>query len=78
MRSAPITLDQPMREDQRRAAGRQAVDRLLDHRLVLGVDRGERLVEDQDRRVAQQGAGDRQTLALAAESSTPRSPIIVA
>ncbi len=38
----------------------------MDHRLVFGVDRGERLVEDQDRRVAQQGAGDRQALALAA------------
>ncbi len=57
---------QPMREDQRRATGRQTVDRLLNRRLVFRVDRGESLVEDQDRRVAQQGAGDRQALALAA------------
>ncbi len=60
---------QPMRQDQRGAAGREAVDRLLDHRLVLGVDRRQRLVEDQDRRVAEQGAGDRQTLALAARQA---------
>jgi len=57
---------QPVRQDQRRAAPRETIDRLLDHRLVLGVDRGQCLVEDQDRRVAQQGAGDRQPLALAA------------
>ena len=57
---------QAMRQDQGRAPGRQAVDRLLDHRLVFGIDRGQRLVEDQDRRIAQQGAGDRQPLALTA------------
>ena len=57
---------QPVRQDEGRASGREAVDRLLDHRLVFGVDRGQCLVEDQDRRVAQQGAGDRQSLALAA------------
>ena len=44
----------------------QAVERLLDHRLVLGVDRRQRLVEHQDRRVAQQRAGDGDALALAA------------
>ena len=57
---------QPMRKDQGRAAGRQAVDRLLDHRLVFGIDGRQCLVEDQDRRIAQQGAGDRQPLALTA------------
>ncbi len=40
---------QPVRQDQRRAAPRETIDRLLDHRLVLGVDRGQCLVEDQDR-----------------------------
>ena len=55
-----------MGEDQRRAALHQPVERLLDHRLVFGVDRGQRLVEHQDRRVAQQGAGDGDALALAA------------
>ena len=57
---------QAMREDQRRAALHEPVERLLDHRLVLGVHRRERLVEHQDRRVAQQRAGDGDALALAA------------
>ena len=39
---------------------------LLDHRLVLGIDRGQRLVQHQDRRIAQHGAGDRDALALPA------------
>ena len=62
---------QPVRQDQRRAPGRQPVERLLDHRLVLGVDRGQRLVEDQDRRIAQQRPCDRQPLALAARQQHP-------
>ena len=43
-----------------------AADRLLD--LVLGgaVDRAGRVVEDQDARVGQQRAGDREPLALPA------------
>ena len=57
---------QPVRQDQGRAPLRQPVERLLDHRLVLGIDRGQRLVEDQDRRIAQQRPRDRQTLALSA------------
>ena len=55
-----------MRQDQRGASVHQPVERLLDHRLVLGVDRGQRLVQHQDRRVAQQRAGDGDALALAA------------
>ncbi|MDT4855897.1 hypothetical protein FQZ97_902700 [compost metagenome] len=57
---------QPVRQDQRRAAGHQPVERLLDERFVFGVDRGQRFVQDQDGGVAQQGAGDRHALALAA------------
>ena len=57
---------QAMGEDQRRAALHQPVERLLDHRLVLGIDGRQRLVEHQDRRVAQQRAGDGDALALAA------------
>ena len=57
---------QPVREDQGRASSRQAVDRLLNHRLVLRVHRGKRFVENEDRRVPQQRTGDRQALALAA------------
>ena len=38
---------------------------------VLRVDRGQRLVEDQDRRIAQQGAGDRQPLPLSSRQVHP-------
>jgi hypothetical protein len=44
----------------------QPVERFLDHRLILRIDRRERLVQYQDRRVAQEGAGDGDALALAA------------
>ncbi len=57
---------QPVRQNQRRAALRQPVEPPLDDRLVLGIDRRQRLVENENRRIAQQGAGDRQPLALAA------------
>ena len=56
---------QTMSEDQRRAALHQAVQGLLDHRLVFRINRGQRLVQHQDRRIAQQGPGDGDTLALA-------------
>ena len=46
--------------------GDQAVHRLLDLALGLGVDRAGRLVEDQDARIVQQGARDGDPLALAA------------
>jgi hypothetical protein len=68
---------QAMGEDQGGAALHQPVERLLDHRLVLGIDGAQRLVEHQDRRVAQQRAGDRQPLALAAgelDALSRRSP----
>ena len=44
----------------------QPLQRLLHQRLAFGVERRGRLVEQQDRRVAQDGAGDRDALALAA------------
>ena len=44
----------------------QAVERLLDGALGLGVQRAGRLVEHQHPRVAQQRAGDRDALLLAA------------
>ena len=40
--------------------------RLLDRRLGAAVERAGRLVEDQDRRVLEQGAGDGDALLLAA------------
>ncbi len=44
----------------------QAVERLLHGALGLGVERARRLVEDEHRRVAQDRAGDRDALLLAA------------
>ena len=62
---------QSMRHDQRRAALHQAVQRCLDRGLVLGVDAGERLVQDQHRRIAQQCSGNRDPLTFAARESMP-------
>ena len=44
----------------------QAVELLLDRRLDLRVERAGRLVEDQDRRVLEEEAGDGDALPLAA------------
>ncbi|KAG0742650.1 hypothetical protein G6F24_016440 [Rhizopus arrhizus] len=57
---------QPVSQDQRRAARHQAVQRLLDQRLVFGIYRRQRFVQEQDGRIAQQRAGNRHALALAA------------
>ena len=64
---------QPVGEDQGRAAGHEPVERRLDDGLALRVDRREGLVEDQHRRIAQQGPRDRDALALAARQ--PDSPL---
>ena len=45
---------------------RHAVERVLDFLLGVGVERRGRLVEHQDRRVLQDGAGDGDALLLAA------------
>ena len=58
-------------DDDRRAAARDAVERLLDRRLGAAVERAGRFVEDQDRRVLEQGAGDRDALLLAARKLEP-------
>ena len=57
---------QPVGDRQRRAAFRELVERGLDGSLGLGVEGARRLVEDQDRRVAQDRARDRDSLLLAA------------
>ena len=57
---------QAVGDQERRAAGHQPLQRLLHLRLALGVERAGRLVEQQDRRVLQEGAGDGDPLALAA------------
>ena len=55
-----------VRDDERGAPLHQALERGLHQRLALGVERGGGLVEQQQRRVAQDRARDRDALALAA------------
>ena len=57
---------QPMRDHDRRPARHQRPERVLNERLALGVERARGLVEDQDRRVLQDRARDRDALALSA------------
>ena len=57
---------EPVRDHQRGAALHQPLERRLHQRLALGVERRGRLVEQQERRVAQDRARDRDALALAA------------
>jgi hypothetical protein len=57
---------QAVRDGERGAVGRQGVDGLLDGVLGAGVQGAGRLVEDEDRRVAQDRAGDGQALLLTA------------
>jgi hypothetical protein len=56
---------QPVRDGDRRAPSYDLRDRLADLRLGPRVQRAGRLVEYEDRRVAQQRARDREALTLA-------------
>ena len=62
---------EPVRQDQRRAALHEAVERLLDYRFIVGIDGGKGLVQHQDRRIAKHGAGNRDPLALPARKLDP-------
>jgi hypothetical protein len=53
-------------DDQRGTGGHQPVERILDQPLAFGIQRRGGFVEQQNRRVAQQGAGDGHALALTA------------
>ncbi len=64
---------EPVGADQRGPALHQAVERRLDGGLALRVDGRERLVEDEDRRVTEERAGDGDALALAA--GEPHAPL---
>ena len=66
MRSALQDRGQAVGDDQGGAALHGLVQGALDQALVLGVQGAGGLVQQQDRRVADQGAGDGQALALAA------------
>ena len=75
MRSASATVD-------RRCATtsvvrpRQPPER-LDQLLILGVDAARWLVQEENRRVFQEGSGDGQTLAFATRQAQARSPTMV-
>ena len=58
-----------VRDDDRRAAAHRRFERGLDHPLAFGVERARRLVEQQQRRVLQHRARDRDALALAAREA---------
>ena len=62
---------QAVGEDEGGAAHHQAFERVLDDRFVLRVDRAQRLVQHQDGRIAENGAGDRDPLALTAGEPHP-------
>ena len=64
MRSRVDHRRQPMRDHERGAAFHDLVERALHQRLALGIEGAGRLVEQQDRRVAQHRAGDRNSLPL--------------
>jgi len=59
------------------APGHQPFERRANFFFRFAVERGRGLVENEQRRVLQEGAGDGDALALAPESLTPRSPTIV-
>ena len=55
-----------MGDDEGGAALAQGVERAFDLGFGLGIERARRFVQDQDRRVFQDGAGDGDALAFAA------------
>ena len=60
-----------MGDHEHRPAGAHALDRRGDDRHALGVEVGGRLVEDDERRVAQEGAGEPDPPALAGRERAP-------
>ena len=62
---------QPVGDGDDRPPFHQAVELLLDRRLDLRVERAGRLVEDEDRRILEEEAGDGDALALAAGELHP-------
>ena len=55
-----------VRQNERGTSGHEPIDRVLNDCFVLGIDRGQRLVENENRRVAKERPRDRQPLPLAA------------
>jgi hypothetical protein len=61
----PLHGGKPVGDDERCPADHELVQRLLDKSFAFGVEGRGRLVEDQDLRVFEDGAGDGDALSLA-------------
>ena len=62
---------EPVGDQQRRAAGQDGPQRVVDRLLGAGVDGAGGVVQDEDRRVGQDRPGQRDPLALAAGQRQP-------
>jgi len=69
-----------MRQNQRGSTVHQSIQCLLDYSLVLGIDGGQRFIENQDGCIEQQRPRDRKSLALSARkpSATLTNQCLVA
>ena len=56
----------PVGENQGRTAFHELIECFADDGLAVRIDRGQRLIQDEDRRVPEQCAGDRNSLPLSA------------
>jgi len=57
---------QPVGDDKTGAAANEPAERFLDQPFAVGIQVARRLIQDQDSRIGEYRAGDRQPLALAA------------
>src|SRR5258708_7849321 len=62
---------QPMRDDERRSASLQLLQRFQQQRLRLRVQRTRRLIQNQNRCILEEGPRDREALPLAASQADP-------
>ena len=74
IRSASRTVEKRWGDDEHCLPAPAGGERLLDPRLALGVQRGSRLVKKQHRGLLQEGAGERQALALPAREARASGP----
>ncbi len=68
---------EPMGDDERRATSREPLERGANVVGGLGIERARRLVEDEDGRVLEDRARDRDALPLAARQEAPALPTLV-
>ena len=77
MRSARSTVEEPVRDEDRRASVNQRLERRLNVALGFRIQCRGRFVENQYRRVLEQRARDREPWRWPPESLTPFSPTSV-